>query len=233
MAGLTDADIREIDRANAADTRAAVFIHGPGKTEGWDAWRPLFDDNGYVSVTSGWSADPTLVDTARTEPDALAASMVQTVTEYYLELIGRLSYPPVVIGHGFGGLIAQRLASEGVAAATVAIASWPIAGVPASTLGTSESTFFATEDIATLDTATVDPTRTGRGPLLLVAGADDSTIPAAASDAAYALQSENPDVTEYTVIPGRDHSLAFGDGWREVADTVLVFAQNYAAPKQH
>ena len=40
----------------------------------------------------------------------------------------------------------------------------------------------------------------------------------------------NPGVTEIVKIPGRGHSLTIDHGWREVADTALVFVQKHAQP---
>jgi non-heme chloroperoxidase len=55
--------------------------------------------------------------------------MVQEVTDHYLNVASMLHKKPAVIGHSFGGLIAQKIADEGAAAATVAIDNAPIKGV--------------------------------------------------------------------------------------------------------
>ena len=46
-------------------------------------------------------------------------------------MISGLSKNPAVIGHSFGGLIVQKIADKGAAAATVAIDKAPIKGAPA------------------------------------------------------------------------------------------------------
>jgi pimeloyl-ACP methyl ester carboxylesterase len=66
-----------------------------------------------------------------------------------------------------------------------------------------------------------------RGPLLLIAGADDHTVPQAVVENEFAIQQKNPNDTEIAVIPGRGHSLIIDSGWREVADTALEFVQRY------
>ncbi|HEY5834055.1 alpha/beta hydrolase [Streptomyces sp.] len=70
--------------------------------------------------------------------------------------------------------------------------------------------------------ATVD-TKRGRGPLLLIAGGKDRTVPAATVRAAYKIQRRNPGVTEFRIFEDRSHSMPADHGWREVADTALDF----------
>jgi non-heme chloroperoxidase len=62
-----------------------------------------------------------------------------------------------------------------------------------------------------------------RGPLLLIAGQEDHTVPLAVVTAEYKLQQHNPAVTEFREIPGRGHSLVIDHGWREVAEIALAF----------
>ena len=62
-----------------------------------------------------------------------------------------------------------------------------------------------------------------RGPLLLIAGGKDHTVPLKVVAAAYTLQKNNPAVTEFREIPDRGHSLTIDHGWREVAETALTF----------
>src|SRR4029453_12307738 len=61
--------------------------------------------------------------------DVFAHKMVQAVTDHYLEAIGKLATKPAVVGHSFGGLIAQKIAGEGASSATVAIDPAPGRGV--------------------------------------------------------------------------------------------------------
>lgn len=69
-----------------------------------------------------------------------------------------------------------------------------------------------------------------RGPLLIADGEMDNTAPWAIANASYKRQKRNPGVTEIVKIPGRGHSLTIDHGWREVADTALVFVQKHAQP---
>jgi non-heme chloroperoxidase len=67
-----------------------------------------------------------------------------------------------------------------------------------------------------------------RGPLLILDGEKDNTVPWAIAKASYKRQKRNKGVTEIVKIPGRGHALTIDAGWREVADTALVFIEKYA-----
>ncbi|HZO36155.1 MAG TPA: alpha/beta hydrolase, partial [Solirubrobacteraceae bacterium] len=69
-----------------------------------------------------------------------------------------------------------------------------------------------------------------RGPLLIVSGEKDNTVPWAIANASYKKQRRNEAVTEIVEIPGRGHALTIDSGWREVADTALAFVRRFAAP---
>jgi non-heme chloroperoxidase len=76
--------------------------------------------------------------------------------------------------------------------------------------------------------AKVDTKNPDRGPLLIIDGGADHTVPWAIADAAYKQQRKNPGVTEIVKIPNRGHSLTIDHGWREVADTALNFVKRFA-----
>ena len=67
-----------------------------------------------------------------------------------------------------------------------------------------------------------------RGPLLIIEGEKDHTVPWAIANAAYKRQKRNPGVTEIVKIPNRGHSLTIDSGWREVAETALNFVKRFA-----
>jgi non-heme chloroperoxidase len=75
--------------------------------------------------------------------------------------------------------------------------------------------------------ARVDTKNPDRGPLLIIDGEKDHTVPWAIANAAYKRQRHNPAVTEIVKIPNRGHSLTIDHGWREVADTALQFVQRF------
>ena len=85
--------------------------------------------------------------------------------------------------------------------------------------------------MANLNPATevkVDSRNPERGPLLIVSGQRDHTVPWAIAKAAYDRQKRNPGVTEIVKIPMRGHSLTIDHGWREVAETALNFVRRFA-----
>jgi non-heme chloroperoxidase len=76
--------------------------------------------------------------------------------------------------------------------------------------------------------AKVDSKSPDRGPLLIVSGEKDHTVPWAIANASYKKQAHNEGVTEITEIKGRGHALTIDSGWREVADTALAFVKRFA-----
>jgi len=88
----------------------------------------------------------------------------------------------------------------------------------------------ATANLNPWTEAKVDTKNPDRGPLLIIDGEMDNTVPWAIANASYKRQKRNSGVTEIVKIPGRGHSLTIDHGWREVADTALVFVQKHAQP---
>jgi pimeloyl-ACP methyl ester carboxylesterase len=76
--------------------------------------------------------------------------------------------------------------------------------------------------------AKVDTKNPDRGPLLIVSGEKDHTVPHSISHASYKKQLKNEEaVTEFVEIPGRGHALTIDSGWRDVADTALAFVRRF------
>jgi non-heme chloroperoxidase len=110
--------------------RPVVFIHGLWlHASSWDPWLELFTGAGYAPVAPGWPGDGGTVEECRRDPGQVAGKGIDDVVGHYAQIIGGLGAPPVVIGHSFGGLIAQRLLGQDLAAAAVAIDPAPIKGV--------------------------------------------------------------------------------------------------------
>ena len=277
---LTKKETDEIEVANASGKTPVVFVHGLWLlSSSWRAWRDLFEDQGYATLAPGWPDDPETVEQAKADPDAFAGKMVRQVTEHYAEAIDALDQSPVVIGHSFGGLIAQKLAGESKNAVTVAIDPAQFKGVtalpPAALKAAAPALlrFNHTRHGVTLTweqfaygwanalsdeegralyedfhvpassvpifqaaTANFNPfaetkvitDNHDRGPLLLIAGADDNTVPSAVVENEYRIQQKNVGHTELTMIPNRGHSLIIDSGWREVADTALAYVRRHA-----
>ena len=85
----------------------------------------------------------------------------------------------------------------------------------------------ATANLNPRTEAKVDTKNPERGPLLIINGEKDHTIPWALANAAYKQQAHNEGVTEIVEIPDRGHALTIDSGWREVADTALKFVQRF------
>ena len=77
----------------------------------------------------------------------------------------------------------------------------------------------------------VDTKNPDRGPLLILDGEKDHTVPWAIANAAYKRQSRNPSVTEIKKMPNRGHSLTIDHGWQEVAQTALDFVKRFVPAK--
>lgn len=86
----------------------------------------------------------------------------------------------------------------------------------------------AAENINPWTELQVDWQASGRGPLLIISGEEDNTVPPAVAHAAYEHQRANPGVTEFARMANRGHSLTIDHGWREVADAALSFVRRFS-----
>lgn len=254
--------------------RPIVFIHGLWMhASTWDNWVHLVNDLGYTGIAPGWPGDSDSVTECRANPDAIANRGIAEVTEHFAKIIADLDRQPVVVGHSFGGLIAEKLLGLRLAAGAVAIApaqfkgvkrlplvqlktAWPVLGhpgnktkavsqtadqfaagfangvsreesdelferyaIPAPALPLFEA---GSANLSAHTDATVD-VDAERGPLLIIAGGADRTVPEATVRAAYKRYRHNPSVTEFQVFEGRGHSQQLDHGWRDVADSAMAF----------
>ena len=107
-----------------------VFIHGLWLLpSSWDRWAGVFADAGFAPLTPGWPDDPQTVEEAKAHPEVFANKSIGDVADHYASVIGALDKKPAVIGHSFGGLLAQMVAGRGLSAATVAVDAAPFRGV--------------------------------------------------------------------------------------------------------
>lgn len=107
-----------------------VFIHGLWiHSSAWEPWAERFRRGQYEPVVAGWPGDAETVAETRRNAERVGGYGVSDVVEHYAKLIARLPQRPVVVGHSFGGLVAQRLLDDGHASAAVAIDPAPIKGV--------------------------------------------------------------------------------------------------------
>ena len=85
----------------------------------------------------------------------------------------------------------------------------------------------ATANLNPWTEAKVDSKNPERGPLLIISGEKDHTVPWAIANASFKKQKRNEGVTEIIEIPNRGHALTIDSGWREVADTALAFVKRF------
>lgn len=127
---VTAREAAEVAAANASGRQPVVFVHGLWLLHGsWDAWKAHVEERGYAAVAVDWPADEASVEAARANTGSLAGTSVRDVADHVQEVIEGLDRKPIVIGHSFGGLLAQIIAGRGVAAGTVAIDPAPTRGV--------------------------------------------------------------------------------------------------------
>jgi pimeloyl-ACP methyl ester carboxylesterase len=257
-----------------------VFIHGLWlHATSWQPWIEHFTAAGYRPVAPGWPNEAPTVEEARANPDAVADLSIDQITEHYAKLIGELDEPPVIIGHSFGGLFAEKLLGLGHGAAAVAIdpaqikgvlplplaqlrSGLPALGNPANlhrSVALTEKEFrygfgnaVSEEESAELyrrwavpsparplfqaaaanfvmhAQAAVETGNNTRGPLLLISGTADHTVPDVVTRSTFKQYRDSAAVTELQQFEGRGHSLTIDHGWQDVADAALTWlkAQN-------
>lgn len=107
-----------------------VFVHGLWlHADSWSPWVGAFEQAGYAASAVGWPGDGETVAATRAGADRVAGHGLAEVVAHHAAAVGKLDRKPIVVGHSFGGLIAQRLLSDGVASAAVAIDPAPVKGV--------------------------------------------------------------------------------------------------------
>ena len=260
-------------------TRPVVFIHGLWlHSTSWQPWMELFASAGYRPVAPGWPHEPATVEEARANPDVVANLSIDEVTDHYAGIIAGLDEPPVVIGHSFGGLFAEKLLGQGHGAGAVAIDPAQIKGVLPLPLAQLRSGLPALGNPANLHRsvsltkkefrygfgnavseeesdrlydswtipsparplfqaaaanfvmhaqAAVDTANTERGPLLLISGTADHTVPDVVTRSTFKQYRDSTAVTELKQFEGRGHSLTVDSGWHDVAEAVLAWLKDH------
>src|SRR5450755_4165987 len=121
-ATITEHEAQQVALANATGKTPVVFVHGLWLLpSSWDRWAALFNEAGFTALTPGWPDDPDTVAEANAHPEVLAHKTVGQVANHFDEIIRKLNKKPAIVGHSFGGLLAQILAGRSLSAATVAI----------------------------------------------------------------------------------------------------------------
>jgi non-heme chloroperoxidase len=278
-ATITEHEAEQVALANATGRPPVVFVHGLWLLpSSWDRWAAVFEEAGFTALTPGWPDDPETVAAANAHPEVMAHKTVGQVADHFVEIIRKLNKKPAVIGHSFGGLLAQILAGRGLSAATVAIdpapfrgvlplpfsalkSAWPVLGNPANRNRAVPLTYeqfrFAFANAVSEDEAKdlyatfavpasgaplfqaaaanlnpwteakVDTENAERGPLLVISGEKDHTVPWSIAEASFKQQEKNFGVTEIVEMQNRGHALTIDSGWREVANTALAFVRRF------
>jgi len=255
-----------------------LFIHGLWlHATSWQPWLSRFAEHGYSASAPGWPGEPDTVPAAREQPDAVADMGIDDVVDHYASLISALPVPPVLIGHSFGGMIAEKLLGIDVAAAAIAIDAAQIKGVlplPLSALRSTLPVFknpankhrsvsltadqfrfgfgnaipaeesdaiwerwavpspgkplfeAATANFSPHSPAQVNTDNQDRGPLLLMMGGQDHTVPETITKATLKQYRHSDAKTELVEFADRGHSLVVDHGWREVADRCLSWLKD-------
>ena len=89
----------------------------------------FFKEAGYDPIAPPWPGSADTIEAARAHPEQSAGYGVNEIADHYAKVIGTLQTKPVVIGHSFGGVLAQVLLGRNLASAAVAIDPAPIKGV--------------------------------------------------------------------------------------------------------
>jgi pimeloyl-ACP methyl ester carboxylesterase len=95
----------------------------------WERWVKHYTDKGYRIIAANWPGIEGGTDQLRRDPSSFASLGLTDVVDHYEQIIRELETPPIIIGHGFGGLVTQILLDRGWGAAGVPIASAPVKGI--------------------------------------------------------------------------------------------------------
>ncbi len=106
-----------------------IFIHGLWLHPlSWARWAEVFEAAGYRAAAPGWPGVPDTVAAARTNPERIAGHGIADAIGHYAAIIDSLPAKPVLIGHSFGGMIAEQLLGQDRATAAIAIDAARITG---------------------------------------------------------------------------------------------------------
>jgi len=107
-----------------------VFIHGLFmNNHSWDGWKSYFEDAGYTCYAPAHPKHEGAPATLRANPPTgLERVQFQDWLSHLETFLDELPEKPILIGHSFGGLTAQKLVASGRAEAAILISSAPPKG---------------------------------------------------------------------------------------------------------
>jgi non-heme chloroperoxidase len=246
-ATLTEHETQQIERANATGLTPVVFIHGLWLLpSSWDNWATVFEESPTTAPPSSGSfrrsppssATPSAGCSHRSSP--AGASRPCPSRWNPAPFRGVLPLPISALKSAFPVLgnpanISRavpltydqfRYAFANAVSEDEAKQLFEEYAVPAAGKPLFQA---AVANFNPWTEAKVDHDNPDRGPLLVISGELDHTVPWAIANASYKRQSDNPGVTEITEIKGRGHALTIDSGWREVADTALAFVKRFVS----
>jgi pimeloyl-ACP methyl ester carboxylesterase len=95
----------------------------------WENWVKHYSDKRYYVIAANWPSMEGDIQQLRHDPSSFASLGLTEVADHYEQIIRELETPPIIIGHGFGGLVTQILLDRGWGAAGVGIATAPVKGI--------------------------------------------------------------------------------------------------------
>lgn len=255
-----------------------VFIHGLWlHASSWQPWIDKFRAAGYNPIAPNWPGESDSIEQTRANPDAVANHGIDEVADHFEDIIKTLPAKPIIIGHSFGGLLAEKLLGRNVGIAAVAIdpaqikgvlplplsqlrSALPALGNPANlhravsldekefrygfgnalpeaesaelfakwTIPSPAKPLFqaAVANFSLHSEAKVDTGNEVRGPLLLISGTADHTVPDVTTRSTLKQYRKSGAVTELQQFEGRGHSLTIDHGWADVADAILAWLKD-------
>ena len=108
-----------------------VLIHGQWETPlSWQGWKERFESRRHDVLAPGWpGVDDRDVEAIRQDASALEGLGIGEIADHYEAIVRGLDEPPIIMGHSFGGLVAQILLDRGLGSAGVGIAASPFRGM--------------------------------------------------------------------------------------------------------
>ena len=116
--------------ASEVSAPPVVLVHGLWLTpRSWEGWVERCENRGHRVLAPAWPRMPGEVEDVRRDPSPLNGLGLAEIVAHYEGIVRGLDRPPVLIGHSFGGLVAELLLDRGLGAAGVAISPAPVKGV--------------------------------------------------------------------------------------------------------
>ena len=184
-----------------------LLIHGLWlRPSVWTPWLAELDEAGYDAVVLSWGSGDLSSGNGRPAMVKPGFNALLPAARKHVEVFPSR---PIVIGHGVGGAVAERLLDDGGAAAAISLAPVP-GGYPA--IPAAARLLRREAPLAMRHRAPARSRQPQRGPLLLVAAGKDELI----REMSIALlhrdyrRRQRDAVTDYKVFPDMDHTLGLG-----------------------